>query len=450
MRHNRNEKKGGLIIMIKNKYMFMGFLLFILTGGFFFSSSVSANNDGLPFYIEPIFPELQDEGITNYVSVSPQSDYKETLTFLITNKTDQKQEVSVNVLNAYTSSNGVIQYKTEETTYNLITDKKYEFNQYVDAPNSIELSGGESKYVYVNLDVPKVDGTLLGGISFKANNGEVVEKSENISLQIKNEVNSIYGVAIHFPTTSGVNFEVQSPFFDPLPSYFAVRLPVSFNSPIILDGVELEYEVFLEGEKLFFSKQDMKFAPMTKTSFTLPFEHNEIKAGETYTLKGKLSFEDAEGNITNELLEENMMFDKVEVFKDGDKNVVTFEQDMIYEDNSKSITTIAKKLIQPTVKDNSWLFLLLIPIFLIIAFLLLRKRKYILLSNDKDVPNAIHTEDLLYCQLKPVGRKIDTGTFRYGFYYKKVEKNLFVRDQKRFFEVKRVEPMGKASIKNDI
>lgn len=82
--------------------------------------------------------------------------------------------------------------------------------------------------------------------------------------------------------------------------------------------------------------------------------------------------------------------------------------------------------------------------------ILKEKRKYILLSNDKDVPNAIHTEDLLYSQLKPVGRKIDTGTFRYGFYYKKVEKNLFVRDQKRFFEVKRVEPMGKASIKNDI
>jgi len=38
-------------------------------------------------------------------------------------------------------------------------------------------------------------------------------------------------------------------------SYYAIRLPVTLDSPLLLKNVDINYEVEYKGEKLFFSKE---------------------------------------------------------------------------------------------------------------------------------------------------------------------------------------------------
>lgn len=178
-----------------------------------------ASNEGLPYLIEPVLPENQDKNIDHYISVSPNSNFlKQELEFLVTNKTKKKQKINIKIFNAYTSPNGVIQYAPEGSQDSLIIDKKYEMQQYIRAPQSVELEGGESKIVRLKLDMTDIEGTILGAVAFQGDANTQTSKSKDITFEIKNKINSIYGIAINFPTEQDYEFKIGDPFLDPMPS----------------------------------------------------------------------------------------------------------------------------------------------------------------------------------------------------------------------------------------
>ncbi|MFD1705229.1 WxL protein peptidoglycan domain-containing protein [Siminovitchia sediminis] len=117
------------------KILSLSVLFLLMMGGFFTSKNVSASEGGLPYLVEPILPANQDKGIEHYISVSPKDNsLKQEFEFLVTNKTNKKQTINAKMLNAYTSTNGGIQYTAEETEHNVIIDEKYEMRNYVQVP----------------------------------------------------------------------------------------------------------------------------------------------------------------------------------------------------------------------------------------------------------------------------------------------------------------------------
>lgn len=375
-----------------------------LTAIFFIISVVIVSpgyaGEGLPYLVEPIFPENQDDGVEQYISITPNSNsLKQELEFLVTNKTDKKQKINIKVFNAYTSPSGIIQYQETEDENSVIIDDAYQLRNYVDAPNNVVLEGGQSKKVKVNINVPGMDGTVLGAIAFQGEGKSDEERQKGISFQIRNEINTVHGVVLHFSTKKETDFSIGDPFVEPMPSYYGVRLPITLNSPLLLEEINLEYDVLLEGKTLFFSKEEIKFAPMTKTNFMIPWEKDEIEKGKTYTLKGKLTYRDQNGNEQTE----------------------AFEKEFSLEDEALEVAE-AKVLNTPDITGPfwGWWLLSLIPLILLLMYMLKKSdRQYVLYSGNADAVLILEEGHELFTKVKPKREAKNTDNLPYAHYYRK-------------------------------
>jgi cbb3-type cytochrome oxidase subunit 3 len=334
---------------------------------------------GMPFTVEPVLPSNQDKDIENYISVSTNThSISQELRYKVRNTTDTTQVIDVNILNAYTSANGVIEYKAKETKDNKIIDQDYEFRSYAEAPDSITLESGQTRVVSVNVQVDKQEGTLLGAVSFQSEGGKENANQEGISLEVTNQINSVYGVAINFPTDNTQHdFRVGEAFLDTMPSYYVFRLPITLNSPILLQDIDLAYEVDLEGKQLFSSETSFDFAPMTKTNFAIPYEYEELLKDKPYTLKGEVTYTD----------------------QNGEKQVQQFEKVIEYKDEKAGLRALLTTLKIPVEKNGTtyWVlpfFLICIPLIIFLIFFLYRRKKKKEEEEDKN-ENEEKTEEII-------------------------------------------------------
>lgn len=336
----------------------LGFLLILSV--LLATDHANATTGGIPFSVEPVLPPNQDENIDNYISITTKDNsLKQELEFKLSNTTNEKQIINIEILNAYTSSSGVIQYKTDGTNDNKIINEKYEIKQYIEAPNKVELQGGESKIVRLKLDSNNMKGTLLGAVGFETEGNPKKSAADGISFEIKNEIKTVFGIAVNFPGDKVYDVQFGESYFETMPSYYVVRLPVTLNSPNLLKDVDINYDVEFQGEKIFFSKQKINFAPMTTTNFALPFEYKEIEQNKSYTLKGKVSYVD----------------------QNGERQVEEFEQDLIYKnEKDQSSNSFITELKQPIEKGGSFFYWVSLGVLisLIVSFILIlfyRKKK---------------------------------------------------------------------------
>lgn len=340
-----------LMEKLKKNLLKLGFfaILLILVGT---SAPYYANagSDGLPFFVKPILPENQDENIDHYISITTKKkSLNQVVEFLVTNRTNEKQIIDIEILNAYTSANGVIQYAAKESDNNKIINPKYEMKQYIEGPSQVELQAGQSKIIRFKVNIPDMDGTVLGGVAFKGEGDHEQTKTKGVSFEIRNEINTVYGIAVNFPISQkDYEFKFGKPFLDPMASYYAIRLPVTLDSPLLLKDVDINYEVEYKGEKLFFSKQKIDFAPMTETNFSIPFEAKEIKQNKPYTLKGEITYVDTNGK----------------------KQVKEFEQDFVYKVNDNQISNIVSNLLNVPAEKGEFSYLALLLLLLIILLLI--------------------------------------------------------------------------------
>ncbi|AIF68386.1 hypothetical protein GZ22_18285 (plasmid) [Terribacillus saccharophilus] len=331
-------------------------------------------SSGMPFTVEPVLPSNQDKGIENYISVTTgKKSISQELRYKVRNTSDTTQVIDVNILNAYTSANGVIEYKAEETKDNTIIDEDYEFQRYAEAPETITLESGQTKVVSVNVQADKREGTLLGAVSFQSESGKENANQGGISLEITNQINSVYGVAINFPTkVVEPDFSVGDAFLDTMPSYYVFRLPITLNSPILMQDINLEYEVDLEGKKLFSSETSFDYAPMTKTNFAIPYEYEELLKDKPYTLKGEVTYTD----------------------QNGETQVQQFEKVIEYKDEEAGLDALLTTLKIPLEKNGTAYWVLpffLIPLIFFIFFLIYRRKKK---KKDKENENQEKTEEI--------------------------------------------------------
>ncbi|MFD1705230.1 WxL protein host-binding domain-containing protein [Siminovitchia sediminis] len=262
----------------------------------------------------------------------------------------------------------------------------------------IELDGGESKIVRLKVNMPKMEGTILGAVAFQGE-GEIEESNnKGVSFEIKNEINTVYGIAVNFPTTKNYSFKIGKPFLEPMPSYYAVRLPITMDSPLLLKDVQIDYEVEFKGEKLFFSKEKIDFAPMTKTNFSIPFDYEEIEQNKPYILKGTLTYKDKDG------VEQTMDFKS------------QFEYTVKKDKNDNKITKVLKAPIEKG--GFPYWILLLFPVIGIVVYMK-KKTKYFVLLTDEQPSLIIDKESPNFDKLQPKNKTANDHNYKFVHYYTK-------------------------------
>lgn len=385
--------------------IFVIVILFI--GTLISSQSVKASSGELPFSVEPILPFNQEENILGYISMNVNgSNLNQNLEFILKNNTDKKQEIIVEVENAYTSPNNIIQYMNKSTENSAILKKEHELRKYVENKSQkVTLLKNEERKVVIPVNVESYEGTLLGGVSFTS----LMENESNqqdSNFQIENELKVLIGVVANFNdvkiTKDMLSFE--QPYIDPMLSYYAVRMPTTF------DGAKpkkfnLKYKVSHNGQELFSNSEEFSFAPKTKTNIPFPWMHESILENEIYVLEGSFTHSD-------------------------NNNISTpFKFEVSYDSNMNE-NYIGKNLESPDLKlqDNQSeilkyiLILIMIPIALLIALFMTRKKRFFLIAEENP-PEVIMLDDILVEKLvrKKVVNEKYSSYVKYKDYYKRID-----------------------------
>lgn len=328
----------------------------------------SENGSGAPFTVTPVLPFNQDETIKSYISITPdKSSVNQALKFVIENNQDKKQKIDVKAVNAYTSPNGVVAYVRDKNKNrnSEIINKSYQMADYLTSRSghTLILEPKSKQVITMDLKADKIDGTLLGGVSFQMMIDDDSSKSSQAStMKIKNKLNQVIGVVVNNTTDKEADFSFGDVFVDPMPSYYVVRLPIIQPSPVLLSGATIEYNVTYNGTELFDSVKNIDFAPMTKTNFAIPYESEEIKKNEPYILKGTLTYTDQNNK------EQKVDFEK------------TFEFD------GKSHNNTGETFKTPSINGFPyWLLLFLLLIPAIIYYWIKRNRRYVVYSDSDPV-----------------------------------------------------------------
>ncbi|MGG0656476.1 WxL protein peptidoglycan domain-containing protein [Rummeliibacillus pycnus] len=351
------------------RWLLSFFAVFMILGSLIGSPVSAAENNRLPYSIIPVFPENQDKDVSQYISITSKNGVNQQISFQLANNTKAKQQVNMKILNAYTSPNGIIQYETKKTEDAMIIAKEYEMKKYAKIPKSITLNAGQVKTVKVDIDIPKIKGSVLGGIAFQITEKDSQESNKKgVTFSLKNKINTIYGIAVHSSKNHKAKFSFGDVFVDPMATYYAVRLPITLHSPLIIHNANINYKVSHKGKKLFFAKKSMKFAPMTKTNFSIPFDYKEIKQGEIYTLKGELTYTDSSGK----------------------EHIQKFEKDFKYEKDGTT-NNIKNMLKAPFDNSHSWIIYILLLFLLLLILFYLRKKK----ENEAEKAVELAEETLL-------------------------------------------------------
>jgi len=320
------------------------FIFFLISGtGVYASES--------PFSVFPVLPDDQDEGIQSYISLSDQSgEFDQIISFKLKNNSSEDQTIDIVPVNAYTSTQGRVEYLPNPPKNSSITDENYEFIKYsILGDDQVTLKQGETKVIDVNVKASIQSGTLLGGVSFIS----PMKSETSGQFKVEHELNQLIAVVLNGPFTNETLMDNGEPIIESNPSYFEIKLPLEQKSPYLLTDVTFEYDVSYKGERLFGSLKELDVAPKTKALFKIPFDYDEILQDEEYLMDWTLTYSGP----------------------DGKKHKIKEQSKMIYSPNNKSDLD-TDDIKRPTVTNNKdkeknenfpWLVLILIIVILGVA-----------------------------------------------------------------------------------
>lgn len=405
------------------KLMSSLFFVFILLN-IFTIATVKAEEGKQLYTVEPILPSNQDKLINNYISITTDKPIEQTLEFLVRNLTKEEITLKVRGFDALTSSYGVIQYKIydKEKDSMSLTDKDYYLTSYIQPEQEITLRPNEAKQVKVDIDVPVLDGHVLGGIAFTAFIPGKTQTEENVQFKINNEMNTIIGFMANFDEKEKESITYKQPWIQSMPSYYGIFLPTIHDTAKLTKNSKLDYEVRnKKGDLLFESKdkQTLDFTPKSQTNLLLKWESEKLKIGEEYHLKGHI------------IVDEN--------------NIFPFDFPIVLENDDYIDSNDIKDPIKTTLEDDSfnWYWLLPLLLLLPLLFFLFRKKEplFVYMSDEQSVTSIVNEHNPIYPSIIPKKEAKNNKTYTYHHFYKKVEikdDNNEVRYQYHYVETKNI------------
>lgn len=249
------------------------------------------------YSVKPIFNSDQNQEVSNYYSVEVDGELKNQYDVEITNNSDMPLSLTVESLNAYTGPYGLIQYgrgKDKQSEVLFVQEKN--FTNYVDILDIITIEPNSVGTFTFDVDIPKLDGTILGALSFKTLTQGEQTGNKKVSIQINNEINNIIAFEADFGNhvLSSIEFGKSTIFHSESDTH--VNLPIDIFSNYLIEGAELNYVVTdSQGKELFTSGDNpiiVHLVPTTEFELHIPWNYNRIDPEEVYSLTGSIVIPD--------------------------------------------------------------------------------------------------------------------------------------------------------------
>jgi hypothetical protein len=278
----------------KQKILAASFI-FSLSSLFFFENlEVKATSD--TFSVEKIsIPEenTKDSPINWYEIDSLKNKGKTILLkFNVQNFSSKEKEIFIEPRDAYAQNNQLLDItypRFPNLDFTKITDPSYQFKQYATTVvDKINLKPGESEIVELNVEIPSVEGDILGAVSFMekqvSKDSKTNDKNVTTSFLLENE----YIIAVHLvgnsQKTKELIFENARPVVEP--SRFTVEFDVENIIPSVVKQ-NITYSILDQNKKAVFSNDEsisFKLPPLTQSSYRITWKDEEVKVGH-YFLK---------------------------------------------------------------------------------------------------------------------------------------------------------------------
>ena len=252
-----------------------------------------ADSNESAYSVSANIPDFQKNKNVSYFDLQLGLDQKEEISIHLANSAKEKATFSVDVNNAATNNNGVIDYG--QTDLKKDSSAKYVLNQLVTPKNQeIELQAGESKDVIFQVHMPKnrFKGIILGGIH--------ISKKDNVSEKvdgtaIRNKYAYVIGVKLQNDTDAVTpDLKLNSAKAGLQNSYTTVFANVQNPTPGIISKVKFDAKITKKGSKDVLyetKKENMSIAPNTNFDFPISLNKEKIEAGD-YTV----TIDASEGN----------------------------------------------------------------------------------------------------------------------------------------------------------
>ncbi|MFT4416217.1 WxL protein host-binding domain-containing protein [Fredinandcohnia humi] len=246
------------------------------------SFTVYAEENEFEFRVEPIFPKSQI-GKQGYYHFKGKPNETVTLQAKVINDSEKELNVTIRSLNAYSGNQGIL-YQTEPILKGTaITNEEFQFTKVVKNPAELTLGPLESKVVSFSVNVPDINGTILGSIEFRVFKGteELTKKEENSQLLIDQYKAVNVGVQVDVTDYQDIPvLTLEKPHFSP--EQIAIMIPMENKHPVIVPNILGTYEITKQGDQDFSLKGDIlpfKMAPMTVFHYPIQWTEGTLEPG---------------------------------------------------------------------------------------------------------------------------------------------------------------------------
>lgn len=240
--------------------------------------------DGLAFYVTPIFPESQREGEGGYFDLQLGPGTHDKLTLSLQNGGDEPVLVQITPHTAFTNVNGVVEYgrEAEEADPTLI----YSLEDLVTPIEPIEIAGGGTQEVTLELTMPDdaFEGVLAGGLRIEEIREEAPEETRTEEgVAITNEFAYVIGVLVRNEMNSiSPDLALLEVFADQINHRNVFSATIQNFMPAFANRLSVEAQVRREGETEILyeeTKENMQMAPNSQFNFPISLNGDRFQSG---------------------------------------------------------------------------------------------------------------------------------------------------------------------------
>lgn len=258
----------------------------------------------MAYSVHADIPENQVDKSLTYFDLQTSPGATQSISVDIINSSDKNQTFQVDLNNAYTNVNGVIDYSNNKVKKEV--PKSVQMSDLVkERKQEVTLPPHETKTVTFTANMPKeiLTGTVLGGI--KVAQKDEPKNDSDSKMTIDNHYAYIIGVKLRESLT---DVEPKMSLLDVKPGlanhHTAITATLQNSSPTILKQMSLNATIKKEGSDeaiTTLKKENVGFAPSTNMDLAIPLNDKEVKPGKyVATISIKTSDGKHKWNLTKE------------------------------------------------------------------------------------------------------------------------------------------------------
>lgn len=246
-------------------------------------TKVEANTS--QFSMDAILPKNQINTDKTYFDLLVKPGTTQDISILLTNKTNDKLPLSIDITTAITNNHGVIDYTSTENNFD--SSLLYPLSKLVDLEdNKITLEAKEQRKITLNITVPKksFEGIILGGIYVRPVKTTKVNNIETQQAIVK-------AISLRM-TEKDIPYDIQ--FIDKQIGQIGNRelfqVKIQNTQPLIMNDITIIARVFDKNNKTILENEskNIQMAPNSNFYYGIPLKQDDFEKNGNYTVQIKV------------------------------------------------------------------------------------------------------------------------------------------------------------------